>query len=61
MTALAARLDKKLKKWRPQTAREVRHRVAEIIKVADQDALDLSRSRRVEQEVLDLIDAPKAR
>jgi hypothetical protein len=61
MTAIAERLDKKLKKWRPHTAREVRKRVGEIIRFADQDALDLARSRQVEQEVLDSIDAPKAR
>ena len=61
MTAIAERLDKKLKKWRPQTAREVRKRVAEIIQLADRDAIDLSRSRRVEQEVIALLDAPRAR
>ena len=61
MTALAERLDRKLKKWRPTTAREVRKRVAEIIQLADQDALDLLRSRTREQEVLDLLDVPQAR
>ena len=61
MTAIAERLDRKLKKWRPVTAREVRKRVTEIIHLADQDALDLLRSRRLEQEVLGLLDAPKAR
>jgi hypothetical protein len=61
MTVLAARLDKKLKQWRPRTAREVRKRVAEIIKLADQDTLDIARSRKAEQEVLDLLDAPSAR
>jgi hypothetical protein len=30
--------------------------VAEIIDLADQDALDIMRSRTVEQEVLDLLD-----
>lgn len=61
MTAIAERLDKRLKKWRPHTAREVRKCVAEIIRLADQDTLDLSRTRQVEQEVLDLLAAPKAR
>ena len=61
MNAIAERLDRKLKKWRPTTAREVRKRVAEIIQLADQDALDLLRSRSREQEVLDLLDAPQAR
>jgi hypothetical protein len=61
MTAIAERLDRKLKKWRPTTAREVRKRVTEIIQLADQDALDLARSRQTEQEVLDLLDAPASR
>jgi hypothetical protein len=63
MTAIAQRLDRKLKSkaWRPQTAREVKARVSEIIALADQGAVDLAKSRRVEQEVLDLLDAPKAR
>ena len=38
----------------------VRQRIAEIIDWADQDAMDLGRARRVEQEVLDLIDEPAA-
>jgi hypothetical protein len=33
----------------------------EIIEVTDQDALDVLRSRRVEQETLDLIDGPSSR
>ena len=41
MTALAQRLDRKLKTWRPQTAREVKARITEIITLADQDAFDL--------------------
>jgi hypothetical protein len=35
--------------------------LAEIIDLADHDHLDLMRSRGVEQEVLDLIDAAPAR
>ena len=63
MTAIAQRLDRKLKMktWHPQTARDVKARVAEIIALADQDAVDLAKSRRVEQDVLDLLDEPKAR
>jgi hypothetical protein len=55
MDALAERLDARLREWKPETADQVRRRVAELIEVADQDALDLSRSRLVEQEVLDLL------
>ena len=61
MDALAKQLDDKLRKWQPETAGEVRQRVAEIIELADQGVLDISRSRLVEQEVLDMIDAPATR
>ena len=61
MDALAKQLDAKLRKWQPETADQVRQRIAEIIELADQDVLDVSRSRLVEQEVLDMIDAPTTR
>lgn len=60
MTAIAKRLDQKLTRWAPETAKKVEQLVAEIIDLADHDALDLARSRQVEQEVLDIIDEPKA-
>jgi hypothetical protein len=61
MEALAERLDAKLHEWGPDTAEEVRQRVAEIIDLADQDAVDVMRSQAVEQEVLDLLDEPATR
>jgi len=61
MDALAERLDTKLRAWTPETAARVRQRVIEIMDLADQDALDLLRSRVVEQEVLDMLDAPTSR
>lgn len=61
MDALIEKLDTKLREWKLETAEDVRHRVAEIIDLADQDALDLSRSREVEQETLDLLDEPSSR
>lgn len=61
MTALAQRLDERLHKWTPNTAANVEQLVSEIIELADVDALELVRSRIVEQKVLDLIDEPKAR
>ena len=61
MEALAEKLDAKLREWKPETADEVRQRVAEIIDFADQDALDVLRSRIVEQEVLDMLDEPISR
>ena len=61
MDILAERLDKKLQEWEPEVASQVRTRVSEIIEVADQGLLDVVRSRRVEQEVLDLLDEPSSR
>ena len=61
MDALVERLDAKLREWQPETAAQVRQRVGEIIDLADQDALDLMRSRAVEQDVLDLLDEPPTR
>lgn len=41
MEALAEKLDARLREWKPETAAEVRKRVAEIMELADQDALDI--------------------
>jgi len=35
--ALVEKLDAKLREWRPETAAQVRERVAEVIELADQD------------------------
>ena len=61
MDAIAEKLDTKLGRWKPEVSREVRALVAEVIEAADSDALDLMRSRAVEQEVLDQLDAPPSR
>ena len=61
MDALVERLDAKLREWKPETVAQVRQRVAEIMVLADQDALDLLRSRAVEQHVLDILNEPAAR
>jgi len=61
MDILAERLDAKLREWTPATAEQVRRRVAEIIDLADQNALDVMRARVIEQEVLDLLDEPATR
>lgn len=61
MDALVEKLDAKLREWRPETAAQVRERVAEVIELADQDVLDVTRSRAIEQEVLHLLDEPPAR
>ncbi|MEP6716332.1 MAG: hypothetical protein ABJC09_12220 [Terriglobia bacterium] len=61
MEAVVEKLDTKLRQWNPETAKQVRERVSEIIELADHDALDLARSRAIEQEVLDILDEPSAR
>ncbi len=58
MDALVQELDLKLNQWKPDIAEQVRQCLAEIIELADQDALDILRSRVIEQEVLDLLDEP---
>jgi hypothetical protein len=42
-------------------AAQVRERIMEVIELADDDVLDLMRSRVVEQEALDMLDHPQAR
>jgi hypothetical protein len=61
MDGIAEKLDTKLHEWKPEVSETVRAMVAEIIDRADADALDLMRSRRTEQEVLDLLDEPASR
>ena len=61
MDALIEKLDARLREWKPETAAQVRERVAEVIDLADHDVLDLVRSRAIEQEVLDLLDEPTTR
>ena len=61
MDALVETLDARLREWKPETAAEVRERVTEIIGLADQDILDLLRSRSLEQDVLDMLDEPTSR
>ena len=61
MDVLAEKLDTKLHEWKPIVAQLVRRQVAEIIELADRDALDIMRSRFIEQEVLDLLDESQTR
>ena len=61
MDTLAERLDKKLGEWSLETAEQVRSQVVELIDLADQGLLDVVRSRKMEQEVLDLLDEPTTR
>jgi len=59
MDTLIQELDIKFRQWQPAIVEQVRRCLVEIIELADQDALDILRSRLVEQEVLDLIDEPE--
>ena len=59
MDMLAEKLDAKLREWKPNIVAEVKQRISEIIDLANDDLLDIMRSRAVEQEVLDLLDEPK--
>jgi hypothetical protein len=61
MDALIQELEIKLRQWQPATVEQVRRYLVEIIELADQDALELLRSRLVEQEVLDIIEEPETR
>ena len=56
MDNLAETLNVKLARWQPDVAELARQFIVEIIDLADQNALDILRSRYVEQEVLDLLD-----
>ncbi len=58
MDAIAEKLDTKLSKWKPEISREVRALVSQVIDAADNNTLDVMRSRAVEQEVLDQLDEP---
>jgi hypothetical protein len=61
MDAVAKRLDEKFSEWSLETAEHVRSLVVEMIELADQGLLDVARSRKVEQEALDLLDEPARR
>ena len=56
MDVLVEKLNNKLLTWEPNISEVVRNYIKEIIELADLNALDLIRSRKVEQEVLDIID-----
>jgi hypothetical protein len=61
MDAIVEKLDAKLSQWKPEISAEVRSLLQEVINAADEDALDLMRSRAVEQQVLDSLDEPASR
>ena len=61
MTAIAKKLDERLRSWGPEKAAEVELMVEEIISLADGDCLDLLRSRATDQEVLGILDESRGR
>lgn len=60
MDIVAEKLDTKLHEWTPDVAEQVRQYILEIIDMADQNSLEIQRSRLIEQEVLDLLDKDEA-
>ena len=50
-----------MRTWKPETAAQVRERVAEVTELADDELLDVVRSRVREQEVLDILDESSTR
>ena len=61
MDPIAEKLNTKLREWKPEISRKVRTVVSDVMHAADNDALDLLRSRAVEQEVLEQLDDPTSR
>ena len=61
MPSVAQKLAERFDEWEPELTLKVEGLVGEIIELADLDLLDLGRTRRVEQEVLDLLDEPEPR
>ncbi len=61
MDAFIEKLNTKLVQWQPAVAEQIRQCILKIIELADCDALDILRSRTVEQEVLDILDEPETR
>jgi hypothetical protein len=56
-----ASTEKLLRTWKPEIAAQVRERVAEVIEFADDNVLEIVRSRAREHEVLDVLDDSSAR
>jgi hypothetical protein len=61
MDNLVEELDARFRAWEPEIADQVRQHIHEIIELADHDALDMLRSRTIEQEVMDSLDEPPTR
>ena len=61
MDPIAEKLNTKLREWKPEISRKVHTVVSDVMHAADNDALDLLRSRAVEQEVLEQLDEPTSR
>jgi hypothetical protein len=60
MAPIGEKLNNKLNRWPAETAKKVEELIDEIIELADNDTLNLVRSREIEQEVLDIIDEREA-
>lgn len=58
MTAIAKDLDQHLQLWPEATRFHVEEMVADAIRWGDAQAADLAHGRDLEQDVLDILDAP---
>lgn len=58
MTSIAQDLDKHLLAWPDDTRLLVENMVSDVIQWGEARAADLTRGRDLEQEVLDILDAP---
>ena len=61
MDPIAEKLNIKLREWKPEISRKVRTVVSDVMHAADNDALDLLRSRAAEKEMLEQLDEPTSR
>ena len=56
ITTVTKKLENNLKQWDFETASYVKDLIEEIIQAANNDNIDVTRSRIVEQEVLNILD-----
>jgi hypothetical protein len=58
MTAIARELDQHIAQWSEETRLQVEQLVLDAILWGDSQAIDCMRGRDLEQDVLDILDAP---
>ena len=58
MTTIATELDRHIARWPEETRLQAEQLVLDVIRWGDSQSLDCMRGRDVEQDVLDILDAP---